>query len=601
MSVAEQQEAEAAVLEMIAGGTLLKCGRSGSPHFRVFTISKDLTTLTWTSPKKNSNETSIPMRDVKELKIGQTTAVFAKNPLPEYAQFSFSLIYTAAGQVRTLDVVCKDKAEFDVWAIGLRHLITGNANLDAAKLERKLSKMDSLDRERLSITFRGTQTIVNKREDSSDVYSWGQGVNGRLGHGDENDQLQPKVIEVLLGKDVRAIACGPSHTAALNAVGDLYTWGAGSQGRLGHGHERDRFTPLLVSGLIGKKVFQVACGDFHTAALVDGGQMYTWGKGAEGRLGMGDEESRSSPTLVEALQKVTFIACGYVSTAAVTEDGVVYTWGGNDKGQLGHGCKEPRLLPTAVDELAGAAVQQIACATWHTVAITAEGALYTWGHGANGKLGHGDEANQLKPKKVEGIDVVAMQVCCGDFHSALLTDTGEVYTWGEGNYGQLGHGKAISQFNKPLKIAGPLSGRVIVQIACGANHTAALTNMGHLFTWGYAVNGRLGHGEEGEDQRAPKAVAAMAGKHVRQVACGGSHSACTITHGWVPDEESDQCMYCKKAFTFVNRRHHCRNCGGIFCGNCSNKRFPLLKDGFNKPVRVCDRCHGLLSESIASP
>ena len=52
-------------------------------------------------------------------------------------------------------------------------------------------------------------------------------MNGRLGHGDENDQLAPKVVETLLGKDIRAIACGPFHTAALNAVGELYTWGAG--------------------------------------------------------------------------------------------------------------------------------------------------------------------------------------------------------------------------------------------------------------------------------------------------------------------------------------------------------------------------------------
>lgn len=69
--------------------------------------------------------------------------------------------------------------------------------------------------------------ITDSVVDSSDVYAWGQGVNGRLGHGDEKDQLQPKVIEALLGKDVRAIACGLSHTAALNAAGELYTWGAG--------------------------------------------------------------------------------------------------------------------------------------------------------------------------------------------------------------------------------------------------------------------------------------------------------------------------------------------------------------------------------------
>ena len=53
---------------------------------------------------------------------------------------------------------------------------------------------------------------------------------------------------------------------------------------------------------------------------------------------------------------------------------------------------------------------------------------------------------------------------------------GSIFSWGEGNYGQLGHGAAISQYNKPLIIGKPLEGKVMVQLACGANHTAALTS-----------------------------------------------------------------------------------------------------------------------------
>ena len=63
--------------------------------------------------------------------------------------------------------------------------------------------------------------------DSSDVYTWGHGVNGRLGHGDEADHLVPKVVQTLLGKEIRGVSCGPSHTAAINVSGELFTWGAG--------------------------------------------------------------------------------------------------------------------------------------------------------------------------------------------------------------------------------------------------------------------------------------------------------------------------------------------------------------------------------------
>ena len=93
----------------------------------------------------------------------------------------------------------------------------------------------------------------------------------------------------------------------------------------------------------------------------------------------------------------------------------------------------------------------------------------------------------------------------------------------------------------------------MVQIACGANHTAALTDNGQLYTWGCAVNGRLGHNDE-KNQWTPKVVISMAGKTVRQIACGGSHSTCTVIHGWIPDSETDWCMACKRPFTFVNRR-----------------------------------------------
>ncbi|KAH3708541.1 hypothetical protein DPMN_067994 [Dreissena polymorpha] len=59
---------------------------------------------------------------------------------------------------------------------------------------------------------------------------------------------------------------------------------------------------------------------------------------------------------------------------------------------------------------------------------------------------------------------------------------------------------------------------------------------------------------------------------------------------WVPDDEVERCTACKTPFTFVRRRHHCRNCGKIFCGKCSSTTVPLPQYGHQKPVRVCHRC-----------
>jgi len=313
---------------------------------------------------------------------------------------------------------------------------------------------------------------------------------------------------------------------------------------------------------------------------------------------LGDDKSVLEPREVEGLGHlhVKFIACGYVTTAAVTDRGALYMWGGSEKGQLGLGNKVSKMEPNEVTGLRRCKVTQVACATWHTAAITDGGEVYTWGDGTNGKLGHGDETEHLAPTLVQSLaNHRIIQIACGDFHSAVLTDAGEVYTWGEGNYGQLGHGASVTTYTKPLLVGQPLQGCHVIKIACGSNHTAALTEKGQLYTWGYGSNGRLGHGDE-VDQKVPRLVTTMQGKKVREVACGGSHSAAMIVHGWIPDDESNQCMSCKTQFTMIRRRHHCRNCGGLFCGACSSKKYPLLHAGFSKDVRVCDKCHTVLSK-----
>jgi len=587
-----------AIAYMKKGATLLKFGRVGDPHFRTFKLSDDLTKLTWTSPKKKSHESSVLVSEIKELRLGQNTKTFRKNRKPEYEKLAFSLLY----HQKTLDIVCKDKKEFDIWVTGIRSLSTEYEQIKEQAQNGGAENGDSQqtgNEDAITVMFKGKKTIVQKREDSNDVYSWGQGVNGRLGHGDENDQLVPKVIEGLLGKDVRGIDCGPAHSAAWTVNGDIYTWGAGSNGRLGHGHELDRFSPLIVNGLKGKNIVQVACGDYHSAALTDNGKVFIWGKGGDGRLGLADDRTVLTPRELTTLNTtfIKFISCGYVTTAACSDTGVLFMWGGNEKGQMGTGDKVNQPLPNQVEALKGEKIVRVTCATWHTAAINEKGQLFTWGDGTNGKLGHGNDAEQLLPKMVAELAATRVtQIDCGDFHSLALTDTGEVFSWGEGTYGQLGHGPAVTIYTTPLALGPPLKGLNIIQIACGSNHSAALADTGQLFTWGHGANGRLGHGNE-EDQRVPSALANVQGKKVRVITCGGSHSFATVVHGWVPDDESDQCMACKTIFTVIRRRHHCRNCGGLFCGACSSKKFALLKAGFSDQVRVCDKCYDTLSKT----
>jgi len=118
------------------------------------------------------------------------------------------------------------------------------------------------------------------------VFAWGDGGHGVLGQGGDYANIveaTPVTIASLQGKNVCYITCGWSHSAALTrktspsllahltgyfaGTGDLYTWGEGAGGRLGHGDEEDRHEPQVISALRGTQIIQVACGFAHTVVL----------------------------------------------------------------------------------------------------------------------------------------------------------------------------------------------------------------------------------------------------------------------------------------------------------------------------------------------
>eukprot|EP00475_Leptophrys_vorax_P036308 TRINITY_DN61106_c0_g2_i3.p1 TRINITY_DN61106_c0_g2~~TRINITY_DN61106_c0_g2_i3.p1 ORF type:complete len:100 (-),score=23.10 TRINITY_DN61106_c0_g2_i3:369-668(-) len=90
-------------------------------------------------------------------------------------------------------------------------------------------------------------------------------------------------------------------------------------------------------------------------------------------------------------------------------------------------------------------------------------------------------------------------------------------------------------------------------------------------------------------------VPALDGKKVRRVICGPFNTAFLSARQWTADSESNQCAMCQDKFSVIKSKHHCRNCGGVYCAKCSSKRIAILKFGFTEPVRVCDPCYDKLS------
>jgi RCC1 and BTB domain-containing protein len=209
----------------------------------------------------------------------------------------------------------------------------------------------------------------------TDVYAWGDRESGVAGHGEPLDghQYVPRLLDALVGKSVCQVAACGFHTGAVTEFGEVFTWGEGKFGRLGHGKENNQAEPQLVEDdkIKNTRIVQIACGGFHTAAITDEGELFTWGGGEHGQLGHGNKENYSRPTLVRAIAgvKIKQVTCGWSHTVMLTEDGEVWSCGNGDHGKLGFGDTEKVTLPKKVEGLASKRICRVASYNEHTAAL----------------------------------------------------------------------------------------------------------------------------------------------------------------------------------------------------------------------------------------
>lgn len=352
-------------------------------------------------------------------------------------------------------------------------------------LPRPLESNIVLDIHHIACGVRHAALVTRQGE----VFTWGEESGGRLGHGVVKDVIQPRMVESLAASSIDFVACGEFHTCAVTMTGELYTWGDGTHnaGLLGHGSDVSHWIPKRVSGpLEGLQVASVTCGPWHTALVTSIGQLFTFGDGTFGALGHGDRVNISYPREVESLSglRTIAVACGVWHTAAVVEvivtqssasisSGKLFTWGDGDKNRLGHGDKEPRLKPTCVPALIDYDFHKVACGHSITVGLTTSGQVFSMGSTVYGQLGNPSADGKIPcfvEDKLFGESVE--EVSCGAYHVVVLTSKNEVYTWGKGANGRLGHGDVEDRKTPTLVEA--LKDRHVKYIACGSNYTAAI-------------------------------------------------------------------------------------------------------------------------------
>lgn len=280
-----------------------------------------------------------------------------------------------------------------------------------------------------------------------------------------------------------SVACGARHALLLDTFGAVLSCGAAGDGQLGHNDICSQQHPRYIAALAGKCVVQISAGHAHNLALAS--------------------------SLVDPANRD------------------LYTWGLNEEGQLGLGNRADAAVPALIPKFSRPEhqvdIKSISCGDFHSAVVTAEGALYTWGYGRAGRLGHESEDDVLVPQAVNAPHSFLDVECGAAFTVAIVGLPGQFPLWvtGQGWDGQLGIGVtgqgAFTTFFEPVHVPSPLP---LIRHVSARDGIAVLLDNDTALVWGNT--GPLA----GDRVGLPKTSPALRGAH--QVALGGRAFAVSI-------------------------------------------------------------------------
>ena len=269
---------------------------------------------------------------------------------------------------------------------------------------------------------------------------------------------------------------------------------------------------------------------YYSNIVLAGDAVYTWGRNIYGEVGDGTYNNRPVPFKIyswdlQGPKRVEQVASAPYAFYAIDENGKVYSWGRNDRGQLGDRTTIDKLRPVDIymnGTLANNYVIRICGGVRHTLLLTGNNTLFTFGDNAYGQLGLNKisaseyfmEAQPVVlPAALVGKKISDIQ--CGDDHNLILTEDSFVYAWGKNDNGQVGAGTAGTHVGIPTVIStANIGARKIVKIHARKSVSFALTSDGLWWAWGNNVNGQLGHGSgKGTYQLTPYVVAAVSASY----------------------------------------------------------------------------------------
>ncbi len=373
------------------------------------------------------------------------------------------------------------------------------------------------------------------------LWTWGEANVGKLGNGATATSGQNFVTTPITtfagGTNWKQVSGSGDYKAAIKTDGTLWTWGFGSSGQLGNAVTTISISTPITTFAGGTNWKQVSGGGSTMAAIKTDGTLWTWGNGTNGRLGNGVTTGNISTPITTFAGGTNWkqVSTGGAHTTAIRTDGTLWAWGRSLFGGLGNAAVANSSTPVTTFA-GGTNWKQVSSGGYHTAAIKTDGTLWIWGGGPIGTLGNTDGGNSSTPVTTFAGGTNWKQVSAGNRHTAAIKTDGTLWTWGIGETGELGNANGFLDFDTPTEYfsaSTPITtfagGNNWTQVIAGNSHTTALNNNNQLYTWGYARYGQLGDTFYVQINDIPRKVGGDT--NWKQVSCSYHSSAAVKTDG----------------------------------------------------------------------